>query len=379
MTRVLICGAGKVGIATAAVFSLFPEYDVYLADNRFDHLEINQWLEQQNHIRTIAIDIRQTDDLIKYCHANAIDVIISTLLSELNQTIIEAAIDCQVHYIDCSPKVVAIDESLKSRMSTAKTAFMTNCGLAPGWTGIIANHFLRQLKEDIFCQVQVGVIADEMTHSLSGSAKRFMLELTEPASMLDQGKLTQVKPLNDVWPIEIGQRSFETTHAANGHGHLLSLWQDKVSHLSYQTLLPPGLADKIQFLIEALRLHEQAENMREILGPVFDRQPHDALWVRIDSQGKRQKQTETLRFEQVIHPYTIAGYSFTALQISTAIGIASVADMIRNKSPLYRGFIAQETMDFNTWLANRFTQLIIKKDSFYQQQDDISPLLNTTL
>lgn len=364
MTRLLICGAGRVGVATAAVFAHFPGYDVFLADNRFDCVEVNDWLSQQNHIRTIAIDVCQTDSLIEFCQANEIEVIVSTLLADMNQTIIEAALQCHIHYVDCSPKVLSINELLQKQISSGKSAFLPNCGLAPGWTGVIAHHFMQQMEEDIFCQVQVGVIADEMTYSLSGSAKRFTLELTESASIIDQGQLTQVTPLKDVWPVQIQGRTFESTHAAHGYGHLLSLWQNKVSHLSYQTLLPPGMADKIEFLIKALRLHEQPKSMRELLSPVFNRQPEDALWVRIECKGKNQKTPKTLLFEQVILPLSIGDYNFSSLQISTAVGIGAMVDIIISDPDRYQGLIAQETIDFEVWLTNRFTQLLIKQDSF---------------
>ncbi len=379
MTRVLICGAGRVGVATAAVFSQFPDYEIYLADNRFDCAEANHWLNQQKQIRTIAIDVCQTESLIEYCRNNAINVIVATLLTNLNQPIIEAAISCHIHYVDCSPKVMAFDEQLQKRISNSEKAIVPNSGLAPGWTGLIANHFMQQLETDIFCQVQVGVIADEMTYSLSGSAKRFMLELTEPASLIKQGELTQVTPLKEVWPVQIGERNFESTHAANGYGHLLSLWKNRVSHLSYQTLLPPGMADKIQFLIKALRLHEQPQSMRELLAPVFSRQEQDALWVRIECKGNSHQQSKILRFEQVIQPYIIEDYSFSALQISTAIGIGALVDVIISDSSQYKGLIAQESMDFNTWLTNRFTKLLIKQDGFSQKLDKESSTLNTTL
>ncbi|WP_367606554.1 saccharopine dehydrogenase family protein [Legionella sp. W05-934-2] len=379
MTRVLICGAGKVGVATAAVFSQFPDYDVYLADNQFDDLDVNQWLQKQAKIRTIAIDVKQTESLIEYCKKHAIDVIVSTLVAGMNKSIIETAIACQIHYVDCSPKIVDIDEQKHGDILNSKSAFLPNCGLAPGWTGIIANAFMQQMEEAISCQVQVGVIADEMTHSLSGSAKRFIHELTEYASIIEQGRLIQRMPLSEVSMLQIDGRTFETTHAANGYGHLMSLWQNKASNLVYQTLMPVGMAEKIQFLIQALRLHEQAENMRQLLASVFNRQPKDALWVRIKCTGKSQSLPKTLSFKQVIQPISIAHYQLSSLQISTAIGIASVVDMICQSPHRYQGLIAQETLDFQSWLSNRFTQLLIKQDSFNHQQEDQSSLLNTTL
>ena len=118
MTSVLICGAGKVGIATAAVLSCFSDFDVYLADNRFNCVDANDWLHTQARIRTIAIDISQTDSLIKYCQDNDIDVIVSTLLADLNQTIIDAAVACEIDYIDCSPKVVTFDDPLQNQLSS---------------------------------------------------------------------------------------------------------------------------------------------------------------------------------------------------------------------------------------------------------------------
>ena len=59
---------------------------------------------------------------------------------------------------------------------------------------------------------------------------------------------------------------------------------------------------------------------------------------------------------------TVAGHALTAIQLTTAAGICCALDLVADNVLPQKGFIGQEAIQFEDFIANRFGQ-------YYRAQD----------
>jgi saccharopine dehydrogenase-like NADP-dependent oxidoreductase len=70
--------------------------------------------------------------------------------------------------------------------------------------------------------------------------------------------------------------------------------------------------------------------------------------------GKQDGQLREENYVNKIYPQLIAGRLWSAIQVTTAAGIAAVADLVLEQAAPYRGFVAQEQFRLGDILSNRF-------------------------
>ncbi|HZL57625.1 MAG TPA: hypothetical protein VFC21_11110, partial [Bryobacteraceae bacterium] len=112
------------------------------------------------------------------------------------------------------------------------------------------------------------------------------------------------------------------------------------------------------FLINGLRMGDSIETQRQ-LGRIFDRSIpmtlQDVVLVMCAASGWRQGlYTDETNARKIYHQQ-VEGEHWSAIQVTTSAAACVAIDLFReDKLPVKTGFVRQEDVDLDAFLANRF-------------------------
>ena len=133
MKSIVIVGAGKIGSMIAELLAGCGDYAVTVLDRSQQQLDR---LETARPVTKIAADITQADALRKVLHGKF--AVLSAAPYHATRIIAQAAKEEGAHYLDLTEDV-ASTRAVKQLAAGARTAFIPQCGLAPGFITIVAS------------------------------------------------------------------------------------------------------------------------------------------------------------------------------------------------------------------------------------------------
>jgi saccharopine dehydrogenase-like NADP-dependent oxidoreductase len=133
--RVALLGAGHIGHTIAHLLSQSGDYQVTVMDRSAEALA-----RLPPPINTLCIDTADGAALLGALQGK--DVVINALPYHLATLAATQAVAAGCHYFDLTEDVNATRAIMKIAKG-AKTALMPQCGLAPGFIGIVAHHLTK--------------------------------------------------------------------------------------------------------------------------------------------------------------------------------------------------------------------------------------------
>ena len=131
--RITLLGAGHIGQTIARLLGDSGDYVVNVVDRSdaaLDHVH-------GRNVTTQRADTADAAALLSLLRGQ--DAVINALPYHLATLAATAAREAQCHYFDLTEDVAAT-RAIKALAEGASTAFMPQCGLAPGFIGIVAHH-----------------------------------------------------------------------------------------------------------------------------------------------------------------------------------------------------------------------------------------------
>jgi saccharopine dehydrogenase-like NADP-dependent oxidoreductase len=107
-------------------------------------------------------------------------------------------------------------------------------------------------------------------------------------------------------------------------------------------------------LLNDLRLRDRRDVLKDILENALPATLQDVVIVFVTVSGMRQGRLVQETYANKIYAQPVNGVMHSAIQITTAAGICTVLDLLAEGKLPQRGFIRQEDVDLNLFLANRF-------------------------
>ncbi|NOY29280.1 MAG: NAD(P)H-binding protein, partial [Planctomycetes bacterium] len=261
MHRVLLLGAGKIGRTIARLLTDSGDYEVLVADadpKALDRLTV----------RTKVVEATDRSQL-KAAMGNC-DSVISALSFQWNPLIAEVALQSGTSYFDLTEDVETTRRVRAiADQATAGQIFMPQCGLAPGFISIVANHLTQSFDELDQVQMRVGALPQFPTgalkYNLTWSTDGLINEYCNPCEAIHEKRRIEVLPLEGLEHFSLDGVRYEAFNTSGGLGTLCETLDGRVRQLNYKTVRYLGHRDLMLLLVNELRLGERRELLKDLL------------------------------------------------------------------------------------------------------------------
>lgn len=352
MKKVVIVGAGKIGATIATMLALTGDYEVTVIDRSQAQLDA---LEPGAGIVARQIDIGQGSALDAVLAGRF--AVLSAAPFHLTTRIAEAAARAGVHYLDLTEDV-ASTRRVKELAEGAQSAFIPQCGLAPGFISIVANDLARRFDTLESVRMRVGALpqypSNALNYNLTWSTDGVINEYCEPCEAIVDGELVSVPPLEEREEFSLDGITYEAFNTSGGLGTLCETYKGKVRTLNYRTIRYPGHAAIMKALLNDLGLRDRRDVLKDILENALPATMQDVVVIFVTVSGRKNGRLLQESYANKIYSHVIGDAMLSAIQITTASGICAVLDMLANGKLPAKGFVRQEDITLDAFLANRF-------------------------
>lgn len=352
MQKIVVVGAGKIGSMIAELLAGCGDYEVTVVDRSAEQLNR---LETTQPVRKIAADIADGAGLRRILAGQF--AVLSAAPYQATRMIAEAAKAAGTHYLDLTEDV-ASTRTVKELAAGAGTAFIPQCGLAPGFITIVASDLASRFDELHDVRMRVGALpkfpSNALNYNLTWSTDGVINEYCEPCEAIVNGQLRETQPLEELEEFSLDGVLYEAFNTSGGLGTLCETLAGKVRNLNYRTIRYPGHAAIMKALLNDLRLRDRRELLKDILENAVPVTLQDVVIVFVTVSGLRGGQLMQETYANKIYSAHVGGRVRSAIQITTAGGICAVLDMLATGRLPQSGLIRQEEIALQPFLANRF-------------------------
>ena len=312
-------------------------------------------LETRHTIGKIAADITQAEVLHKILLGKF--AVLSAAPYHATRLIAEAAKAVGAHYLDLTEDV-ASTRAVKHLAQGARSAFIPQCGLAPGFITIVASSLAAGFDQLNDVRMRVGALpkfpSNALNYNLTWSTDGVINEYCEPCEAIVNGQLRETQPLEELEEFSLDGILYEAFNTSGGLGTLCETLAGKVRNLNYRTIRYPGHAAIMKALLNDLRLRDRRELLKDILENAVPITLQDVVIVFVTVSGMRNGQLMQETYANKIYAASVGGRVRSAIQITTAGAICAVLDLLSAEVLPQRGLIRQEDIDIKAFLSNRF-------------------------
>ena len=353
MTKLILLGAGKIGETITHFLQASGDYTLTVADQDPARLAPMAALGAVT-VRCEFGDPAALRELIR-----GHEYVISACPFHLTPAIAAAAVEVGAHYFDLTEDV-ASTRRVKALATTAGTALVPQCGLAPGFISILAHAMARKFASLRDVQMRVGALpvypTNALKYNLTWSTDGLINEYCNPCEAIIDSRVHETLALEEVEAFSLDGVAYEAFNTSGGLGTLCETLEGKVENLNYKTVRYPGHRDIVKMLIRDLRLGQRRELLKDVLEESVPMTHQDVVLVFVTVSGMRDGRLTQESFAKKIYSKTVGGKLYSAIQVTTAAGICAMVDMMREGLLPGRGFVRQEEADLERFLANRFGQ-----------------------
>ncbi len=345
MKKITVLGLGKVGaLAAKLLHDLGFEvngYDLSVVDGRFPFATHTMDMADVGGLKALFVNV---------------DAVLSCLPFQLNVDVAKAAHEAGIHYFDLTedvPTTKAIIELGK----TSKGLMAPQCGLAPGFVGIVGASQISEFEHCRSCRMRVGALPQNPTglmgYAFNWSPAGVVNEYLNDCEVIESGERKWVSPMEWHETLYIDGVKLEAFTTSGGLGTMCDTYLGQVDNIDYKTMRYPGHMELMNFFFHELLMRDRRDQAGEILinakPPVAD----DVVYVHVASEGTIDGQLQRREFVHGYRPITAAGETQTAIAWTTSASVVAIIEMVRDGLLPSSGFLKQEDVPLDKFLATR--------------------------
>ena len=342
MKNIAVLGLGKVGSLAAVLLdqSGFTVTGHDIAANPSD----------------FSFPVKPTDLADKAALAaefKTVDAVLSCLPYHLNIGVAQAAHDAGVHYFDLTedvPTTNAIIEMSK----TSKGLMAPQCGLAPGFVGIVGADLIAKFETCRSCRMRVGALPQHPTglmgYAFNWSSEGVVNEYLNDCEVIEGGVKKLVSPMEWLEKIHIDGLQLEAFTTSGGLGTMCDTYLGRVENLDYKTMRYPGHMKLMNFFFHELLMRDRRKEAGEVLVKAKPPVSEDIVYVHVAAEGMMNGKLSREEFVRGYKPIVIAGKQRTAISWTTASSVVAVIEMVRDGTLQNSGFLKQEDIPLPAFL-----------------------------
>jgi saccharopine dehydrogenase-like NADP-dependent oxidoreductase len=354
MHQILLLGAGKIGRMIARFLSTTVDYDVLVGDGDAAALARIQTLAK---VDVVQLDADNPAQLARAMRGR--QAVISALSFAHNPAVAQVALEEGLSYFDLTEDI-ATTRRVTEFAASARPGqiFMPQCGLAPGFVSIVAQHLTEAFDTLDTVYMRVGALPQFPTgglmYNLTWSTDGLINEYCNLCEAIHDRRKIEVLPLEGIEHFSLDGVRYEAFNTSGGLGTLCESLEGRVRELNYKTIRYMGHRDLMRFLTDELRLSERRELLKDILENAVPVTFQDVVVIFCTTSGRRKGQLVQMSDARKIYGETIDGEAWSAIQITTAAGICAVVDLHFAGRLPSQGLVRQEQVKFDDFMANRF-------------------------
>lgn len=342
-SRITIIGAGNIGTMIA---NMLPEndYNVVIVDT--DASALTQ--KRLDRIRTVRLDILNTDELVGFLQDET--YIINAGPHFLGEHISKAAFESKTNYFDLTEDIRQAELIKELSSKTNDIVFVPQCGLAPGFISIIANHLAKKFDMVENIEMRVGALpmypSNELKYNMTWSTDGLVNEYLHPCHAIQDGKVISLQPLEGHETFSIDGIEYEAFNTSGGLGTLCDTWMDNVKNMNYKTVRYPGHRYLMRFLIDEMKLGKNnGEPLKKLMNSAIPATNQDVVLIFVTVSGIKENRKIQETWTRKIY----GDGNWSAIQLTTSAGICGMVELHRIGKMSKSGFIKQEDVDFDAF------------------------------
>ncbi|HID67201.1 MAG TPA: L-lysine dehydrogenase [Roseibacterium sp.] len=301
---------------------------------------------------TVQRDLGDTDVITRDLAQQ--DAVLSCLPFHLNAPLAQIAHDAGIHYFDLTedvPTTKAIIELSK----TSRGLMAPQCGLAPGFVGIVGADLIASLDDCRSCRMRVGALPQNPTglmgYAFNWSPEGVVNEYLNDCEVLEDGQIKWVSAMEWLEDVYIDGVRLEAFTTSGGLGTMCETYLGRVANIDYKTMRYPGHVAQMNFFFHELLMRDRRQEAGDILVNAKPPVEDDVVYVHVSAEGTDDGALRRREFVRGYRPVVIAGKARTAIAWTTAASVVAVIEMVRDGALPQTGFLKQEDIPLAAFLA----------------------------
>ena len=366
---IIIAGAGGIAEAVGLILMEWSEVPptLFIGDRTLSKAkQVAHWIQEgttkSRSVQGFHLAENGLTDEMKTILGQG-DIILDCLPGSQAPRIAQFAKDYNLHYVNLTEYILETEEII-ALAKDAKTGFILQTGLAPGYIDLLANGLFQQFcthfevdKVDKL-EFKVGALTNHAVaphyYGFTWSPVGVATEYIKDTIVLRDYKITNLPSLSERATIIIDGITYEEDLTSGGAADLPDAFQGKVRSLDYKTLRHPGHYAWVQEQLNnsgntAKTITSLQEKMKAIIPHVED----DKIILYAAVEGKDA--TGVLRRREIakqILPQIVGKHKLRAIQITTAAPVVQAAQFLLESS--LRGVILQSQIDPISFLNGNY-------------------------
>ena len=289
-----------------------------------------------------------------------VEAVLSCLPYHVNLTVATVAHGLGIHYFDLTEDVPTT-RAIIDMSATSKGVMAPQCGLAPGFVGIVGASLVAGFDHCRSLRLRVGALPQHPTgllgYAFNWSPEGVVNEYLNDCEVIEEGVRKTVSSMEWKETLYVEGRQLEAFTTSGGLGTMCETYLGVVDNLDYKTIRYPGHMDLMNFFFHELLMRERRDVAGEILTRAKPPVDADVVYLHVAAEGEVHGQLRRSEYVRAFHPIDVAGRRSTSIAWTTAGSVAAVIELVRSGVLPQRGFLKQECIPLDAFLATPTGQL----------------------
>lgn len=341
--RIAVCGLGRVGTVAARL--------LHEGDCRVVGVDARRRAGELP-FETVAADL-DSDEALAVALGSC-DAVLSCLPYRLNRRVAVRAHALGIHYFDLTEDV-ATTRAVIELGASARGVMAPQCGLAPGFIGIVGAAQVDAFETCRSLRLRVGALPQHPTglmgYAFNWSPEGVVNEYLNDCEVIEDGHRKWVSSMEWHEQLYVEGVALEAFTTSGGLGTICETFHGRVANVDYKTIRYPGHMRLMNFFFHELLMREHRTLAGQILTNAKPPVSADVVYVHVSAEGIIDGRLQRREFVRAYRPRVVAGREEPAIAWTTAASAAAVIRLVRDGMLPPRGFLKQEAIPLDTFLA----------------------------
>lgn len=374
--NIIIAGAGGIAEAVSMLLTEWSEVapSLFIGDRTLSKAEkVVQWIEEgtTKPCSVTAFHLPETGSTEEVAAIlREGDIILDCLPGSQAPRIAQFAKNCNLHYANLTEYVIETEE-IMALAKDAKTGFILQTGLAPGYIDLLANGLFQQFCSDFKVdsvdklEFKVGALTKHAAaphyYGFTWSPVGVATEYLKNTIVLRNYVKTTLPSLSERASIIIDGITYEEDLTSGGAADLPDALSGKVRSLDYKTLRFPGHYAWVQKQLSDLGNTDQAiKDLQQKMEASIPHIEDDQIILYAAVEGKDAEGILRRReISKCILPQKVGKNQLRAIQTTTAAPLAQAAQLLLED--IHKGVVLQSQIDPIKFLNGNYVARVYGK------------------